>query len=185
LNPARSDLESKLLPERDLQTVKKKCRLQESNLVLLLFRQAREPSTPRRQCGAAERSCRESNPVHAVDGRAAIQSHPRAWRSAGGTRTLSNRGHDPVAHPSPSANISRGTWNRTRTARVSDESPTIGPCPVKPGVLRVWVTGLEPATSRIRTVRSTKLSHTQRKEVGMTGFEPATSRTPSARSRPS
>ena len=129
------------------------CRPQESNLVLLHFKQAREPSTPGRQ---DERSCRESNPVHAVDGRAAIQSHPRA---------------------------NRGTWNRTRTARVSDESPTIGPYPghYESGRqdLNLRPHGSEPCALA-------KLSYTQMKpKVGMTGFEPAASRTPSARSYPS
>jgi hypothetical protein len=134
--------------------VKKKCRPQESNLVLLLFRQAREPSTPGRQARCCEAPLQGIEPCSR--GRRP-RCDPIASRSKRGrleglepsrtgvtTRWLTLR-HQPTSN--------RGTWNRTRTTRVSDECPTIGPCPVMP---RVWVAGLEPATSRIRTVRSTQ-----------------------------
>jgi hypothetical protein len=159
LNPAARIWSPSCSRSATHKSVKKKCRLLESNQVLLLFRQAREPSTPRRQNIDCERPCRESNPVHVVDGHAAIQSRPRAKR-----RCCTSVGA-PGLEPGLLA----------YQARVF----AFGPYPV---VLRVWVTGLEPATSRIRTVRSTQAELHPDETVGMTGLEPATSRTPSVRS---
>jgi hypothetical protein len=134
-------------PTKDKYCLKR--RPLESNQVLLLFRQAREPSTPGRHDRCCERSCRESNPVHVVDGHAAIPIASRSKRESGYLEL--NQDHSRIRRESYRWTIPRGATEE------------------------VWVTGLEPATSRIRTVRSTKLSHTQGTAVGMTGFEPATS----------
>jgi hypothetical protein len=169
--------------------VKKKCRPLESNQVLLLFRQAREPSTPGRQsllrallqgiepCSRGRRPRRD--PI-------ASKSKEVGWRDSNPLEPGSRPGDSPFVISQHQRHI-----RQTSVGVPGIEPGTLAyqtrvlPLDHTPLVLRVWVAGFEPATSRIRTVRSGQTELHPDKEVGMTGFEPATSRTPSARSRPS